>query len=66
MSAAGLLSPAHGQRWVTVRTVCTADGPAAYSFITSILLTAVAVATAGLAIEGPLTLSPSDPRPSAG
>jgi hypothetical protein len=34
----------------TFRTACTADGSAPYSFTTSILLTAVAVATAGLAI----------------
>ena len=53
-------------RTFTLRTACTADGPVPYAFTTSILLTAVAVATAGLAIEGPLTCSPSAPGPSAG
>ena len=38
------LTPGH-----PLRTVCTADGPAPYSSITSILLTALAVATGDLA-----------------
>jgi hypothetical protein len=48
-------------RTFTLRTACTADGPVLYSFTMSILVTVVAVETAALAIEGPLTFSPSAP-----
>lgn len=41
----------------TSRTACTADGPDPYTFTTSMQLTAVAVTTVGVAVEGPLTFS---------